>query len=158
MGAHARACRLYSTSQTLQHCQTAPADMWQAVEEQLGPLSEAPTVRGRGLHGITHSSSNWTIQTQSRAVDSYECAGACFVAGWGLSCTGGSERHCSCRLACSCCTESCSAFTPQVPALQPLVVVISGPSGVGKDAVIKALQAARPNLHFVVTATSRCAV
>ena len=34
-------------------------------------------------------------------------------------------------------------------------VVISGPSGVGKDAVIKALQASRPDLHFVVTATSR---
>lgn len=37
----------------------------------------------------------------------------------------------------------------------PLVFVISGPSGVGKDAVIKQLQHARPNLHFVVTATSR---
>ncbi len=44
----------------------------------------------------------------------------------------------------------------QIPALEPLKVVISGPSGVGKDAVIKALQAARPDLHFVVTATSRC--
>jgi hypothetical protein len=43
----------------------------------------------------------------------------------------------------------------QIPALEPLKVVISGPSGVGKDAVIKALQAARPELHFVVTATSR---
>lgn len=37
-------------------------------------------------------------------------------------------------------------------------MVISGPSGVGKDAVIKALQASRPDLHFVVTATSRCAL
>ncbi|GJP73652.1 hypothetical protein CLOP_g4347 [Closterium sp. NIES-67] len=42
-----------------------------------------------------------------------------------------------------------------VPAPQPLVVVISGPSGVGKDAVIKCLQEARPDVHFVVTATSR---
>eukprot|EP00239_Pterosperma_sp_CCMP1384_P001211 CAMPEP_0197845544 /NCGR_PEP_ID=MMETSP1438-20131217/2464_1 /TAXON_ID=1461541 /ORGANISM="Pterosperma sp., Strain CCMP1384" /LENGTH=370 /DNA_ID=CAMNT_0043456883 /DNA_START=223 /DNA_END=1335 /DNA_ORIENTATION=- len=38
---------------------------------------------------------------------------------------------------------------------KPLVIVISGPSGVGKDAVIKQLQAERPELHFVVTATSR---
>ena len=45
----------------------------------------------------------------------------------------------------------------QIPPLPPLKVVISGPSGVGKDAVIKALQASRPNLHFVVTATSRSA-
>ena len=44
----------------------------------------------------------------------------------------------------------------QVPPVRPLVTVISGPSGVGKDAVVKALQAARPELHFVVTATSRC--
>lgn len=43
----------------------------------------------------------------------------------------------------------------QIPPLQPVKVVISGPSGVGKDAVIKALQASRSNLHFVVTATSR---
>ena len=43
----------------------------------------------------------------------------------------------------------------QVPTLRPLVIVISGPSGVGKDAVIKQLQSASPNLHFVVTATTR---
>ncbi len=43
----------------------------------------------------------------------------------------------------------------QVPPPPPIVIVISGPSGVGKDAVIKALQAARPDLHFVITATSR---
>ena len=35
------------------------------------------------------------------------------------------------------------------------MVVISGPSGVGKDAVIQRLQAKRPDLYFVVTATSR---
>lgn len=34
-------------------------------------------------------------------------------------------------------------------------MVISGPSGVGKDAVIRRLQEIRPDLHFVVTATSR---
>lgn len=33
--------------------------------------------------------------------------------------------------------------------------VISGPSGVGKDAVLKRLQQRRPDLYFVVTATSR---
>lgn len=40
-------------------------------------------------------------------------------------------------------------------ALQPLVIVISGPSGVGKDAVIKQLKEECPDLHFVVTATTR---
>jgi len=37
----------------------------------------------------------------------------------------------------------------------PLLVVISGPSGVGKDAVVKQLLKRDPELHFVVTATSR---
>ena len=44
---------------------------------------------------------------------------------------------------------------PTVPPTRPHTVVISGPSGVGKDAVIRRLQAKRPDLHFVVTATSR---
>ncbi len=38
---------------------------------------------------------------------------------------------------------------------QPLLVVISGPSGVGKDAVLQTLQRRQTSLHFVVTATSR---
>ncbi len=38
---------------------------------------------------------------------------------------------------------------------QPLMVVISGPSGVGKDAVLKSLQKRDLNLHVVVTMTSR---
>jgi guanylate kinase len=38
---------------------------------------------------------------------------------------------------------------------QPLMVVISGPSGVGKDAVLKSLQKRNLSLHFVVTMTSR---
>ncbi|KAL0367985.1 UNVERIFIED_CONTAM: Guanylate kinase, chloroplastic/mitochondrial [Sesamum calycinum] len=42
-----------------------------------------------------------------------------------------------------------------VPNPDPLIIVISGPSGVGKDAVIKGLREVRENLHFVVTATSR---
>ena len=35
------------------------------------------------------------------------------------------------------------------------MIVISGPSGVGKDAIINALRLRRPDLHFVITATSR---
>jgi guanylate kinase len=40
-------------------------------------------------------------------------------------------------------------------APDPLVVVISGPSGVGKDETIKAMKSAGLPLHFVVTATTR---
>ena len=58
--------------------------------------------------------------------------------------------------------RSASALHPQnysnEPILPPppaLPIIISGPSGVGKDAVIKQLQRKRPDIHFVVTATSR---
>lgn len=44
---------------------------------------------------------------------------------------------------------------PLIPNPNPLIIVISGPSGVGKDAVIKRLREVRENIHFVVTATSR---
>ncbi|XP_057546583.1 guanylate kinase 3, chloroplastic [Amaranthus tricolor] len=44
---------------------------------------------------------------------------------------------------------------PLMPQPHPLIVVISGPSGVGKDAVIKKLREVRENMHFVVTATTR---
>jgi len=37
----------------------------------------------------------------------------------------------------------------------PLLIVISGPSGVGKDVTIQGLQTAGYPFHFVVTATSR---
>ena len=45
----------------------------------------------------------------------------------------------------------------QIPPAPPLVLVISGPSGVGKDAALAALIAARPpgSLRTVVTATTR---
>jgi guanylate kinase len=38
---------------------------------------------------------------------------------------------------------------------QPLLVVISGPSGVGKDSVVQAVKASGLPFHFVVTATTR---
>ncbi|KAK7359700.1 hypothetical protein VNO77_01663 [Canavalia gladiata] len=42
-----------------------------------------------------------------------------------------------------------------IPNPNPLILVISGPSGVGKDALISRLRHSRPALHFVVTATTR---
>lgn len=45
--------------------------------------------------------------------------------------------------------------SPVCQSPKPLIVVICGPSGVGKDAVIKKLRESRDSLHFVVTATSR---
>uniref|UniRef100_A0A1J3IJB5 Guanylate kinase 3, chloroplastic n=1 Tax=Noccaea caerulescens TaxID=107243 RepID=A0A1J3IJB5_NOCCA len=44
---------------------------------------------------------------------------------------------------------------PITPPPNPLIIVISGASGVGKDAVINKLREARESLHFVVTATTR---
>jgi guanylate kinase len=38
---------------------------------------------------------------------------------------------------------------------EPLLVVISGPSGVGKDAVVNAMKQREYPFHFVVTATTR---
>lgn len=38
---------------------------------------------------------------------------------------------------------------------EPLMIVISGPSGVGKDATLQALKKRELPLHFVVTATTR---
>jgi guanylate kinase len=42
-----------------------------------------------------------------------------------------------------------------VPQQQPLLIVISGLSGAGKDTVVRAVQARGRSIHFVVTATSR---
>jgi guanylate kinase len=38
---------------------------------------------------------------------------------------------------------------------QPLILVISGTSGIGKDAVIKGMKSRNLPMHFVITATSR---
>lgn len=43
----------------------------------------------------------------------------------------------------------------EIPKPEPLVIVISGPSGVGKDAVIKRLKERNLPMHFVITATTR---
>lgn len=49
-----------------------------------------------------------------------------------------------------------SSSTTLLPSgSQPLIVVISGPSGVGKDTAIQALKKRNLNLHVVVTATDR---
>ncbi|XP_010454158.1 PREDICTED: guanylate kinase 3, chloroplastic-like [Camelina sativa] len=50
---------------------------------------------------------------------------------------------------------SCFSNDPITPQPNPLIIVISGASGVGKDAVINKLRQVRQSLHFVVTATSR---
>ncbi|KAH7573697.1 hypothetical protein JRO89_XS03G0194900 [Xanthoceras sorbifolium] len=43
----------------------------------------------------------------------------------------------------------CFNTNPVCPSPNPLIIVISGPSGVGKDAVIKRLRESRDSLHFV---------
>jgi len=48
--------------------------------------------------------------------------------------------------------ESDTSNSRQTP---PLMIVISGPSGVGKDAVIQHMKQRSLPIHFVVTATSR---
>ncbi len=44
---------------------------------------------------------------------------------------------------------------PYQPQITPLLVVISGPSGVGKDSLVEWMQARGAQFHFVITATSR---
>jgi guanylate kinase len=44
---------------------------------------------------------------------------------------------------------------PYIHPMQPLLIVISGPSGVGKDALIQRMKQRQQPFHFVVTATDR---
>ena len=44
---------------------------------------------------------------------------------------------------------------PQSPAGAPVLLVISGPSGVGKDAVVGGVRRALPSAHFATTVTTR---
>lgn len=46
-------------------------------------------------------------------------------------------------------------FEFNLPHPQPLLIVISGPSGVGKDTVIQRMKERNLPFHFVVTATTR---
>ena len=48
--------------------------------------------------------------------------------------------------------EQCNLYTFEP---QPLLIIISGPSGVGKDSLIQRLKERGCTLHFVVTATDR---
>jgi guanylate kinase len=41
------------------------------------------------------------------------------------------------------------------PDRKPLLLVLSGPSGVGKDAVLDAIRKARPDIYYTINATSR---
>jgi guanylate kinase len=50
-------------------------------------------------------------------------------------------------------TENKNSFNPLTP--EPLLIVISGPSGVGKDSVVSEMQSRGLPFHFVVTATTR---
>lgn len=45
-----------------------------------------------------------------------------------------------------------AGFDPSPP---PLLIVVSGPSGVGKDATLKQMQARKLPFHFLVTTTTR---
>src|SRR5512137_783226 len=53
------------------------------------------------------------------------------------------------------CGESMSEIKFNLPHPQPLLIVISGPSGVGKDTVIQRMIERNLPFHFVVTATTR---
>jgi guanylate kinase len=46
-------------------------------------------------------------------------------------------------------------FELKKPEPAPLLIVISGPSGIGKDTVVQGLKARDLPFHFVITATSR---
>ena len=43
----------------------------------------------------------------------------------------------------------------ELPKASPLIFVVSGPSGVGKDSLVGQLKQRRPELHYTITATTR---
>ena len=104
-----------------------------------------PTVRcsATSTVGSKHSSLEYTSQLQSE-ID--RLSNAPMVRDSGLCCGNQTTRVLQ------------RSHPTQVPRSPSLVFVVSGPSGVGKDAAIKELQRVRPGLHFVVTATSRSAL
>jgi guanylate kinase len=48
-----------------------------------------------------------------------------------------------------------ATIQPYIPSYEPLLVVLSGPSGVGKDTVLRRMKERDMPFHFVVTATTR---
>jgi len=48
-------------------------------------------------------------------------------------------------------------FELKQPEHAPLLIVISGPSGIGKDTIVQGLKDRDLPFHFVITATSRAA-
>ena len=46
-------------------------------------------------------------------------------------------------------------MTKHQPTTKPILIVLSGPSGVGKDAVLARMKALTPDFHYTVTATTR---
>lgn len=48
-----------------------------------------------------------------------------------------------------------SKSEPYTPPYQPLLIVLSGPSGVGKDTVLRRMKELNMPVHFVVTTTTR---
>jgi len=60
------------------------------------------------------------------------------------------------NLPLSCRAQETAALLQPYLNPSPLVVVISGPSGVGKDSVVKRMREVGASFHFVVTVTDRC--
>lgn len=114
----------------------APADAYAAVVAALGPMSEEPMVRSVREVGGGASRRAFSPRAPSHIDPSSHTL---------------THTH----------TTTTFFFFPttlsQIPPAPPLVLVISGPSGVGKDAALAALIAARPpgSLRTVVTATTR---
>ena len=51
--------------------------------------------------------------------------------------------------------QTLSERSPYEPPEYPVLIVISGPSGVGKDTVVREILQKREDFHFVITATDR---